>query len=605
MPLPSQEAETDPPAEEALSLHEPILAERMARLSEQVLVLSLLAPAAWVTLAFIMSDLRPQGAVMLWIALMLATDLASILLTALHRRLRPPPAQNPLWALLLLARAIASGLAWGASALLLWPPDRLDYQMLLLLFLCGASAVAMMANVAMRRCMLGFTFALWIFPLWQLYTSGSGVHWVIGLMCTMYAIIMMTTVLRVTRQLAESIRFRLQNAALVERLRREHLRAEAANRAKSRFLAAASHDLRQPVHALGFFLQSLRLGTEQAQTDRGLLHNLARQAQDTLQGLTGLLDTLLDVSQIEAGTVSTRSEVVPLQPLFDQLRRQFANRARSKGLRLHIRGTGLAVHSNPLALQRILGNLVENALRYTPAGTVMVAARRRGEEVELQVRDSGVGIPATEREAIFEEFYRLESARAGGERGLGLGLSIVRQLSQLLGHRLSLRSGPGQGSTFSIRVPRHQPGRAGLAAAEPEAELPRPAAGTTVLLIDDDADSLSAMRALLHHYGYRVIAVPGVEQALSNPEVTHGRLAAIVADYRLLHQKTGAEAIAAVNAARGQAVPALILTADTDPERLAEIAASGYPLQRKPVAPERFLRNVGELVQRAAAPVRP
>jgi CheY-like chemotaxis protein/two-component sensor histidine kinase len=352
------------------------------------------------------------------------------------------------------------------------------------------------------------------------------------------------------------------------------------------------------VHALGFFLQTLRVSAERPQPDRAKLIEVTRQAQGTLKGLTGLLDTLLDFSRIEAGTIPANVESVAVRPLLHTIAHQFTERAQRKGLTLRVRPCILSVRSNPVGLQRIVGNLVENAIRYSQRGGILVGCRQRGDKLRIEVWDTGQGIPPNELDAIFDEFYQVKTSLPGSEHGLGLGLSIVKQLADLFGHKIEVCSRVGRGSRFVLTVP----------IAEPEIENPTmgpltlsaisPAVSGFLLLIDDDDDSLDAQSELLAQVGYRVLTAHSADEALDLLATRSPRLAAVIADYRLAHNRTGIEAIDQICKTIGRRLPALIVTGDTGPHIDEAVAAAGYPLERKPLAPRTFLKKVRILVSR-------
>ncbi len=257
--------------------------------------------------------------------------------------------------------------------------------------------------------------------------------------------------------------------AQLERTREARDAAEAADRAKSRFLAAASHDLRQPLHALGLFAAKLPEHVQDAEGAR-----LADRMRHSVESLESLLSSLLDISRLDAGAIEPRPQAIALDALLDRLAGDFAPVALERGLKLAVVRTRLVVRSDPVLLERIARNLVDNALKHTRRGGVVVGARRRGSRVAIEVHDSGPGIPAEERERVFEEFYQIGNPERDRSRGLGLGLAIVRRLAGLLGHRIEVDSEPGRGSVFRVIVEREDPSAivAEGAAAAPPARSP-------------------------------------------------------------------------------------------------------------------------------------
>jgi signal transduction histidine kinase len=350
------------------------------------------------------------------------------------------------------------------------------------------------------------------------------------------------------------------SVSLLEQRVAERTRAlAAANEAKSHFIAVASHDLRQPVHALGLFVGQLRGATEPA-AQRELLQHI----EHSVAAFEALLEALLDISRLDAGSVAVRRQPLALAPLLQRLARGQAELARRKGLRLLVRvlPQELAVESDPVLLERILGNLLGNALRYTARGGVLIAARRRQAApgtagapgwVELRVIDSGQGITADELPLVFREFHRGPAQTGSDDPGLGLGLAIVRRLTDLLQYGLDLRSVPGRGTCFTLRLPLAQvaqpealpaPSGAVLQLPAPDG-APDPLQGRRVLVIDDDAAVREAMRGQLQQWGLQVLQAADEDAAwaaFANPAAPpHAvladlRLGAWAAELRRTHQ---------------------------------------------------------------------
>ncbi len=363
--------------------------------------------------------------------------------------------------------------------------------------------------------------------------------------------------------------------------------AERASVAKSKFLAAASHDLRQPVQSLLFFSHVLseRLAGHGAQ-------ELVGTMQQALDALKGLLDGILDLSKLDAGVVDVRRETVPLSPLLNRIGAEYAPRFAQKGLTLKVLAGDAAVDSDPTLLGRIVGNLVENALKYTAKGGVLIGCRRRGDRVRIEVWDTGVGIPPGRLDDIFEEFVQVGNPERDRTQGLGLGLAIVKRLSRLLDHPMSVRSVPGRGSVFAVTVPLR-----GGAAAVPAPAVVTDQGQGVVALIDDEAIILEGMQAMLDAWGFRVIAESDLESALERLAEAGVAPDAVVADYRLRGGRTGGEAIQAMRTAYGADLPAVVLTGDTGPELEAEARRAGFAVLHKPVRPDALRRLLRELIQ--------
>jgi len=370
--------------------------------------------------------------------------------------------------------------------------------------------------------------------------------------------------------------------------------AEAANASKTRFLAAASHDLLQPLNAARLFTSALR---QQSALDAES-RQLAERIDAAFRAAEDLLDALLDTSRLDTGSTQPEIGDFALAELFDSLQSQFAVLAEQRGLRLRVAPTGLAVRSDPQLLRRVLQNFLSNALRYTRHGSVLLGARRAGDEVRIEVWDTGPGIAAEQRARVFGEFQRLEQPSPWGEKGLGLGLSICDRIAAMLDHRLALHSRPGHGSCFAIVVPRAAaapPRRQAVHRGGSDEQLP-----LTVLCLDDDAAILDGMRALLGRWGVDCRTAHDVAAAAG--ELRRGPVDLILADYHLADDVDGLQALQQLRAARDPLPPAALITADGSSELKQRARALGYPLLHKPVKPAALRALLTALVRRLEEP---
>ena len=370
--------------------------------------------------------------------------------------------------------------------------------------------------------------------------------------------------------------------------------AEAANASKTRFLAAASHDLLQPLNAARLFTSALR---QQSALDAES-RQLAERIDAAFRAAEDLLDALLDTSRLDTGSTQPEIGDFALAELFDSLQSQFAVLAEQRGLRLRVAPTGLAVRSDPQLLRRVLQNFLSNALRYTQRGSVLLGARRAGDEVRIEVWDTGPGIAAEQRARVFGEFQRLEQPSPWGEKGLGLGLSICDRIAAMLDHRLALHSRPGHGSCFAIVVPRAAaapPRRQAVHRGGSDEQLP-----LTVLCLDDDAAILDGMRALLGRWGVDCRTAHDVAAAAA--ELRRGPVDLILADYHLADGIDGLQALQQLRAARDPLPPAALITADGSSELKQRARALGYPLLHKPVKPAALRALLTALVRRLEEP---
>jgi signal transduction histidine kinase len=369
-----------------------------------------------------------------------------------------------------------------------------------------------------------------------------------------------------------------------------HLRkneAEAASQAKSRFLAAASHDLRQPAHALGLFVARLN----QLPQD-GATRELVAGVDASVQALQDMLDAFFDYSRLDAQFTHARLSGFALNTTFDKLRSSFSDMARQKGLRLRIRPTRCWVHSDTVLLHRVLLNLLSNAVQHTHSGTVLLTCRPAAERgfVRIQVRDSGIGIAPEHQQKVFEEFYQVENPERDRSKGLGLGLSIVERSCTLLDHRIALRSGLGCGSTFTLLVPVGQPGAAAPVPALPDSATLSDIRGMRVLLIEDDELGRAALKGLLQSWGCCVVEASTAQAALAQWDPAR-MPDFILSDYRLLGTQDGVDAVEGLRTLAGRPIPACVISGDTDAVVRQRISGSGLLLLQKPVKPAK-LRSV-------------
>ena len=370
-----------------------------------------------------------------------------------------------------------------------------------------------------------------------------------------------------------------------EDLKRAKDDAERASVAKSKFLAAASHDLRQPVQAMVFFTSALTTQIQETSA-QPLLHDL----KASLDGVNMLLDSLLDVSRLDAGIVTPRLTNFSLVTLLGRLRTEFGPLAGDRRLRLKVMPTTAIIRSDPTLLERIVQNLLSNAVRYTEHGKILVGCRARGQTLGIEVWDQGIGIPEDRLDDIFQEFYQIGNIERDRSQGLGLGVALVQRLSKLLDHPVQVRSVPGLGSVFRVNVPLIGYNR------QQNVGFLGPSTGTwagnrkgLIVLIDDEVLILHGLKVVVEGWGYEVVIASSEAEAMERLAERDRPPDIIIADYRLRAGRTGLEAIRHIRAHYGnRPIPSIVITGDTAPERLREAEASGYRLLHKPVSPNQL-----------------
>jgi len=382
---------------------------------------------------------------------------------------------------------------------------------------------------------------------------------------------------------------RLQNAYATQEARiaeRTH-DLKLANEAKTRFIAAASHDLRQPIHALALFVGQLRESKSRRDDETALIQEIERSAE----ALRDLLEALLDLSKLDVGAITADPKPFALQGMLSRLAADFGRLAEEKGLAFTVVPTSLWAHSDVLLLRRILQNVIANALRYTAHGRILVGCRRRGREIEVIVADTGIGIEPADLPRVFQEFYRGGSAQHAADKGLGLGLAIVRRLSDLLGHRVTISSTPRHGTVVRIFVER----------AEPEEEIDAPLAslsnsltGVRVLVVDDEASARDAMEGILTRWGCEVSTARGVNEAVDRAR--EERPDVVLCDLSLGDSGTGIDVVARLREECGPTLACAFVTGESAPERIAAARAAGCPIVFKPTTAAKLRALVEYLV---------
>ncbi|MBM7129942.1 ATP-binding response regulator [Dyella mobilis] len=465
---------------------------------------------------------------------------------------------------------------------------------LLICFMAAIQAGSMAFMAPVLAAFAGYTLAFLVLLAAKLATMHNPVYWAIAAGAVLFGVAVIASARRLSVAFRSMVELRFENVELVERLRQEsalaqaaRIEAENANQAKSKFLAAASHDLRQPIHAQGLFLEVLSRG-ELSSQQRDVLAN----ARAACVASGDMLNTLLDFSRLEAGVVAVNVRPFRLQPLLNRIENELAPLADRKDIVYRLRETEAVIDSDAALVELILRNLVSNAIRYTERGGVLIGCRRRGDALRIEVWDTGIGIAPEHHTEVFREFHQLGNPERDRRKGLGLGLAIAERLAHALGSTLSLQSQPRRGSVFAITLPLAS-ACTDAAASVPLEDANSGMAQLRVLVVDDDEAVRNGMLQLMRSWGADCEASESIEQALANAARAAPQL--VICDYRLRDQRTGTEAIAALRRLH-PALPAILITGDTAPERLREAQASGLPLLHKPVAPADLWSKIAEVV---------
>ena len=385
------------------------------------------------------------------------------------------------------------------------------------------------------------------------------------------------------RRWSAAARASIEQADRIRLLEAARDAAIKADQEKSRFLAIASHDLRQPVHAIGLFAATLEKRLE-GSAEEPLVRNMSR----AIDGLDRSFNVMLDISRLDAGAIEPRVQQFPLRDLFRRLHMHFAGQAEQKGLGLRFSPGGKSISSDPQLLERIIGNLVQNAIKYTERGGIVVVARSTESHINVEIWDTGVGIRGADLRKVFDEFFQVGRGERVRTQGLGMGLAIVKRLVRLLGHELIVASKPGRGTMFRLRIalsglPDLQDVTAGADTLPMPLLQPR-----TVLVLDDEEAIREGLCGLLQEWGYDAIAAGSIAQAERAVSLMDTPPDMILSD---LHLGDGPDGIAGIEAIRRQCgcdVAAMLITGDTSHEEIRRATESGYPVLFKPVQPRKL-----------------
>ncbi|VAW51342.1 hypothetical protein MNBD_GAMMA06-937 [hydrothermal vent metagenome] len=545
-------------------------------------------------LVFILRDVHSSALLFSWLAIVLLNCLAAVLLYLYYIKVGRDSISQPCWKTYFFIFTLCTGTIWGSIGMLFYFAPT-EYKLLIVVWIwaMGAGMVALL--VAYRPAFYAMLIPLFMPLMFCLATDEYGFYRGLSVATFMWLLSLMYFYHGNHKTFTEAISLRFINAELAEDLARKNKEAENANLAKSQFLAAASHDLRQPLHAQSLFLAELDHYVDNLK-GRRILGGL----ESSVYAMRKLLNAILDISKLDAGTISPSIEVFSISTIFANLRSEFENLAAEKNIILRMRECYLVVTTDPVLLERMLRNLIANAVRYTSEGKVLVGCRRHKHHVSIQIMDTGIGIPDEKQEDIFTPFIQLGNPERDREKGLGLGLSIVQRTADLLGLTLSLKSTPGKGTVVSIDVPlsNQMPvKRQNDLPATDEANIN----GKCVLIIDDDSDVRIAMSGLLESWGCLPLAFSDMQDALEYIKLEYinqkkVNIDVIFSDFTLSGNGNGIQVIAELRALCGSTIPAALITGDTSVERLQEAKDSNHLIIHKPVLADELRAVLNRLV---------
>lgn len=493
-----------------------------------------------------------------------------------------PEARTPAqWGLGQTLVAAVNGASWGFVNTAMSGHVPLTYQLLI------ATVAAVSASAAASE---GFSYfhasrafictSLVPLTVW-FYAQADRLHLILGVMLSIYIPMLLWQGSKRHGAFIDALKLRFKNEFLAKELAGQRKIAEDAGQAKARFLAAASHDLRQPVTALAFFLELIR--PEMTLTAKG--DDYFAKAQQAAQAVSDLLGALLDISRLGANSITPHYESIPAADLLDEMRQEFGPLAEQKGIRLRVAYCSVRVDTDTTLLRQILRNLIANALRYTPSGTVLIGCRRRRDQLAIEVRDTGIGIHDEHQKLIFDEFFQVGNPERDRQRGLGLGLAIVDRAVTLLGATLALSSRPGIGSCFSVTLPMSAEQTASTPRAVCEAATPFDLENRLIVIVENEELIRQGMHALLESWGCDVISGPSGNSVLQQILALGLAVDAVISDFGLSSDENGIAVISELRTRLGKPLPALLMTGDTSQTALLAAKQAGLPILHKPVRP--------------------
>jgi len=563
--------------------------EQVKTLYESIASLVMINLVVSSALVYTFWDLVAHGLLVGWLVAMLLMLCARVAIYLTFKRSFDESSLKKYQVFLILGSGSA-GAIWGVGGLIMFVPGQLEYQLFILLSLLAMAAGSAFSLSIYLPAYFAFVPLMLIPVVIRLLLTGDTIHTALASVTIIFLIAQTVFNLKINRSLTSAMSLRFENLELIEQLQEQKAEAEHANRAKSKFLAAASHDLRQPLYALSLFTTALEERVS-APEDQKITQQIKRSA-DSLQSL---FDALLDISKLDAGTVDIQKSDFFLTEILDKLALEFNTQAAQHKLTLEWPNQSFAVHSNPVLLEQILRNYVANAIRYTQKGGIQVSCMPCGDCIEISISDTGLGIPVEDQNAIFDEFYQLGNPERDRQKGLGLGLSIVKRAAQQLDHKIDLKSQPGRGSVFSVSVDRALKNTLPVDHKSAERHDANISAQPLILVIDDEESIRDGLQELMGQWGCEVIAGANTAEIIAQLDAGQRQPQGMISDFRLQDGQTGLEVIESIRNHCNKVIPALIVTGDTEPGLLVELKTSGHQVLHKPVPPAKlraFLRSL-------------
>lgn len=524
-----------------------------------------------------------QETLLLWLACIYTVHALDILTWWRYREYLHTLQECRQWSNRFKLFTILTATMWGLNAILFFPHD-LAFQAALICLSLGLVAGAITLDSTFPPSMYIYVLGVSIPLFGCLVYYGEITQWILAGMLLLYLFGTLSAGRDLSKTYWKSLWQRYENDQLIEQLTIQKAIAEAASRDKSRFLASASHDLRQPLQALVLFSESLQETTKDNES-----RHLASQIGKSVGALVDMFDELLDMSKLDAGVVQAVKQNFKVQTIFDRLQTDFMPQTVAKDIEFVMQPTDLFAYSDPHLVERILRNLISNAIRYTDFGSVSVNCELENGKLNFDVMDTGIGIRAKSLPHIFEEYYQVDNQHRDRLKGLGLGLAIVRRMEVLLGCHVTVVSRPALGSVFSFSIPQ---GKEIIEAPpQPQQQAKHDLSGVRIALVDDNREIRVTVSSLLQQWGCHVHVGELPHDVLNAMAVADTRPDILICDYRLPNGLTAIDGINLLHALWDRTIPTLVLTGDTAPQTLQKIQSSGAVLLHKPITPAR-LRSI-------------
>ena len=531
---------------------------------------------------------QPWGVIAGWLACITLNQVTRLVLYFQERKRGFVSENIDRAALFWTAGAFISGALWGATAFLFFTSGHDAYQVLLAVIVFGAAAGAVPMIGSHMPSFYAFVLPAIVPFIVRNLMEGDVAHVTISVIMTMVTLGYLSFGRNYNRMFVQSLRNRFEKETLAEKLAAQNVdletardEAEQANRAKTQFFAAASHDLRQPLHAMGLFASALADKIR----DPGVA-GIVGSINASVHALESLFNELLDISKLDSGAIKPKLGGFAIQDILGRLREEFKVEAAAKHIGLEISTEDHVIHSDPVLLERIIRNLISNAIRYTPTGTISLTLARDGERLHVAVRDTGIGIPEEHQQRIFEEFFQVGNPGRTSKKGLGLGLSIVQRMCELLGYTMTLHSAAGKGSTFGFDVPLGElPARA-ASIASPSPSSPTDLSGKLIVVVDDEEPIVEGMKALLSGWGAQVIGSTTGDDVLDAVHASARLPDLLIVDYRLGSGENGIQVAQRLREELDPEIPAILVTGSITPDLGDQARINKFEFMLKPVLPE-------------------